>query len=234
MPDRAAGPVRTVRSTGGKQAQQVDQPGIGTEPTSGDVLRRAISLTERGMGAVQDILAVLRETDREMLALAERVRHLEQLAWCDELTGLPNLRGLEDQMRREEARALRYGSPAAVALLDIDGLRIINDRHGYSAGDILLRAVGAALRAGARGSDIVARASSDTFIALLPGAEISGAQAFVERVRVMAQYARLPAGEVLPIILIAGTATREEAGSLKAAIELADQRLLLNKQRHAS
>ncbi|MFN8557967.1 MAG: GGDEF domain-containing protein [Dehalococcoidia bacterium] len=200
----------------------------------GEEARHSLDLTERGMSAVQDMLGVLRDADREIVALTRRVRQLEQLAWSDEATGLPNRRGLEDQIQREEARALRYGAPAAIALLDIDAAGDIGRAYGRGAGDTVLRAVAAAMHAAARGSDLVARYEGTTFAALLPGADLAGAQVFVERVRITAQFARLPSGDVIPIVIIAGVATREEAGSLRAALDLADQRLLLNRPRRGA
>lgn len=196
-----------------------------------DELQRLLRLTERGLAAVQEMIAVLRENDREMMALVQRVRQLELLVWSDVLTGLLNRRGLEEEMGREEARCRRYGTPAAVVMLDIDGLKAVNERHGLAGGDALLRAVGTALRNGARDSDIVARIGDGQFVAVLPGADLSGARVFVERVRGAARFAQLPDGAIVPINLTTGTATREEAGTLAEALELAGRRLLTEKRR---
>ena len=190
----------------------------------------ALTLTEQGMSAVQEIMSVLRDADREIMTLVQRVRQLEQHACCDDLTGLPNRRGLEHQMNREEARALRYGSGAAVVLVDVEDLHALMGRLGNGAGEALLHAVAGALHTGARGSDVVARYDEDTFAALLPGADTAGARAFLDRVRSIARFARLPTDEVVPILLSSGIATRDEAGSLPVAVELAEQRLLLSKQ----
>lgn len=193
-------------------------------------MRQAPGFMERGMAAVQELIAALREANRQNTELAERVRVLEQLAWTDPLTELPNRRGLDDQITREEARAARYGTAVAVALLDVNNLRAVNEQHGDSGGDALLRALGVALRASARGMDMVAHSHEDTFGALLPGADLAGAQAFLDRVRTMARHVRLPDGALAPIAFTAGVATREEAGTLAGAYDLADQRRLLNRR----
>lgn len=198
--------------------------------TGEDEVQRALALTERGMGAIQEMLAVLRDSDREVAGLIERVRHLELLVWSDVLTGLLNRRGMEEEIAREEARSRRYGTPVAVILIEVLGLRGIAERYGVPAGDTMLRAVGAAIRTGARGSDIVARYREDAFAAILPGAEIEGAQIFLQRVATAAQFVRLPGGAIVPIQITAGLATREEAGSLQAARELAAERLITNRQ----
>jgi diguanylate cyclase (GGDEF)-like protein len=183
-----------------------------------------------GMQALQDITAALRESSREVLSLVQRNRYLEQLAWTDALTGLLNRRGFDEQIEREEARARRTHAAAAVILFDVHDLKVINDRHGHTSGDALLRAVGSALRMSARGSDVAARFGGDEFAVILPDATDDGARVFIERVRAAVTSVRLPSGVVSPVHLAAGSASREEAGSLRAALELADQRLLINKR----
>lgn len=182
------------------------------------------------MGAVQELLDVLRQNDRELLALVQRVKYLELLAWSDSLTGLRNRRGFNEELLREDARAQRYTTPVSVVLVDVVGLKRVNDRYGHVSGDALLRTLGSALRTSARDSDVVARLGGDEFAAILPDADEYGAQLFVERVRSSAQTAQLPDGSLVPVLLTVGIATRAEAGSLAAAYELADQRLILAKQ----
>jgi diguanylate cyclase (GGDEF)-like protein len=201
-------------------------------PTHGDDdLHRLLNLTERGMAAVQEMIAVLRENDRDMVALVQRVRQLEMLVWSDILTGLLNRRGLEEELGREEARARRHGTPTAIAMFDIDGLKEVNARHGFAGGDTMLRAVGSALRAGARDSDVVARLGDDQFAAVLPGADLTGARVFMDRVRSAARFAQLQDGTIIPIHLTSSAATRDEAGALHDALELAGRRLLTEKRR---
>ena len=90
---------------------------------------------------------------------------LRALAHTDALTGLPNRRGLQQHL----ARLLPAGTPQqllAVYLLDLDGFKPVNDRHGHDVGDALLVAVGQRLQAQLRGSDIVARLGGDEFVVL--------------------------------------------------------------------
>ena len=200
-------------------------------PSSEDDLQRVLALNVRGMSAVQELIAVLRESTDQLVALTRRVHELEQLAATDTLTGLANRRGLEEAMRRLDAHAARYGTPVAVVMLDIDDLRTINDRHSHHAGDVLLRGVAVALRACARGSDVIARTGGDEFVALLPGSTPDGARAFLERLTAAAQFVRLPDGAIVPVRFAIGIAGRDEAGSLAPAIDLADSRLIVDKQR---
>ncbi len=189
--------------------------------------------TSRGAGQSHAVLlAHLRESDRAVRALLAEVRALlrhtqqvEQLAYTDPLTGLRNRRGLDEALERAEARARRYGTPAAVALLDVDGLKAVNDRHGHAAGDALLQEVAAALVEGARTADVVARVGGDEFAVLLLGTSTAGATLFLERVRRLAPRVVLGDDTAVPVGFTAGVAGREEAGSLTAALTLADERL---------
>jgi diguanylate cyclase (GGDEF)-like protein/PAS domain S-box-containing protein len=106
----------------------------------------------------------------ERRRLERRLRHL---ADHDDLTGLINRRRFQDDLERHLAEGRRYGMTGALLVLDLDGFKAVNDTHGHSAGDGVLRAVADALLARLRGSDIVARLGGDEFAVLLPrgGAE---------------------------------------------------------------
>jgi diguanylate cyclase (GGDEF)-like protein len=103
---------------------------------------------------------------------ADRVRleseALRRLAHTDALTGLPNRRGLQDRL----AAALPLAGSqqlVAVYLLDLDGFKPVNDRHGHDVGDALLVAVGERLQQQLRTSDVVARLGGDEFVVLAAG-----------------------------------------------------------------
>jgi diguanylate cyclase (GGDEF)-like protein len=93
---------------------------------------------------------------------------LRALAHTDALTGLPNRRGLQERL----AVVLPLARPhqlLAVFLLDLDGFKPVNDRHGHDVGDALLIAVGQRLQGQLRGSDVVARLGGDEFVVLAGG-----------------------------------------------------------------
>lgn len=110
------------------------------------------------------VQAIHRNADRARLE-TETLRTLSQ---TDALTGLPNRRGLQDQLQR----LLPLATPQrllAVYLLDLDGFKPVNDRYGHDVGDALLVAVGKRLQQQLRGTDVVARLGGDEFVVLAGG-----------------------------------------------------------------
>jgi diguanylate cyclase (GGDEF)-like protein len=112
------------------------------------------------------------------------VAHLAGEARTDALTGLLNRRGFEERASLELAHARREGGPIAVATLDIDYFKRINDEWGHETGDRVLAHVGALLRSECREIDIPARMGGEEFTLLLPGCDVVAATGFTERIRV--------------------------------------------------
>jgi diguanylate cyclase (GGDEF)-like protein len=108
---------------------------------------------------------------------------LESLSTTDPLTGLFNRRFLQTELDRELARASRYDIPLALLLVDIDRLKLINDRLGHHAGDRALTAVATAIRQHLRIHDVAARYGGDEFAVLCPHTSGREAQALAERIR---------------------------------------------------
>jgi diguanylate cyclase (GGDEF)-like protein len=131
------------------------------------------------------------ELQRKAAALDQANRELERLAHEDDLTGLPNRRLFFTRFEKEFARSRRMKKPLGLLMIDIDHFKSFNDRHGHLAGDLALRAAGAALLAGIRAYDCAARYGGEEFVTLLP--ETDAAEAFVvaERVRGLMAAMRL-------------------------------------------
>ncbi|HJL19629.1 MAG TPA: GGDEF domain-containing protein [Sandaracinaceae bacterium LLY-WYZ-13_1] len=118
-------------------------------------------------------------------ALADRskqVWELERLATEDPLTGLANRRAFRQALVRELARRRRTRGPAVI-LLDLDGLKEINDRFGHAAGDEAIRLAAQACVASVRAGDLPARLGGDELALLLPDTDIDGAWVVADRVR---------------------------------------------------
>lgn len=105
-----------------------------------------------------------------MTDVSERRRAEDQLrhrAYHDDLTGLPNRRYFEDEMRRRR----REGLEGAVAIIDVDDLKFVNDSLGHAAGDTLLRMVAGSLQSAVRPDEFLARFGGDEFTLLTPAAD---------------------------------------------------------------
>ncbi len=164
-------------------------------------------------------------------AVAERAlrcSELERLASEDSVTGLANRRAFSAAVRRELARRRRGLGPCLV-LLDLDGLKEINDRFGHAAGDEAIRLTARACVASVRGGDLVARLGGDELAVLLPDTDLGGAKVVAERIRnaIEAEEVR---GKPLRVSL--GVAIAGPDGDDAAAIlELADARMYDDKNR---
>jgi diguanylate cyclase (GGDEF)-like protein/PAS domain S-box-containing protein len=103
----------------------------------------------------------------DISALKEHERKLEHVAHYDILTGLPNRVLLADRLHQAMAHSRRRDQPLAVAFLDLDGFKAVNDRHGHEAGDQLLTSVATRMKQALRDGDTLARLGGDEFVAVL-------------------------------------------------------------------
>jgi diguanylate cyclase (GGDEF)-like protein len=108
---------------------------------------------------------------------------LERMASTDPLTGLANRRAWDDALPRELARSTRFGTPVAIALLDLDDFKGHNDEHGHQGGDVLLKEAAALWLDELRDSDLLARYGGEEFALLLPDCGEADVRTVVEKVR---------------------------------------------------
>jgi diguanylate cyclase (GGDEF)-like protein len=108
---------------------------------------------------------------------------LRALALVDPLTHLYNRRGLETEMEKALSIGQRKRTPVALLLIDLDGMKYVNDRYGHPEGDRVLRAVGEVLSRSVRTSDSAARLGGDEFAVVMPATDRAGAQVVAERIR---------------------------------------------------
>jgi diguanylate cyclase (GGDEF)-like protein len=105
------------------------------------------------------------------------------LADTDSLTGLRNRRAWDHELERELANAQRSGNPLSVIIIDIDGLKAVNDREGHQSGDRMLKEAAAAFSGAVRSGDLVVRLGGDEFGVLLRSCSADGARASIERMQ---------------------------------------------------
>jgi diguanylate cyclase (GGDEF)-like protein len=168
----------------------------------------------------QRVRALTQERDQ----LAQR---LERVSGRDPLTGLPNRRRLDEEVRRQLAFTQRYGAQMAVLMVDLDGMEDINARHGSVAADEFLLATAEALVTELRMTDIVARIDQDEFVVLLPRTDEEAARIVAGKlIRALRSVKRgRPGGELIELpspsigLALSGTAAREDdaAGLLERA-----------------
>ncbi|QGX39272.1 bifunctional diguanylate cyclase/phosphodiesterase [Permianibacter aggregans] len=112
----------------------------------------------------------------------EAQRRIEELAYRDVLTGLPNRASLHERLGFMIEQAKRQHTPFALLFLDVDRFKIVNDALGHATGDLLLRAVSKRLQGCLRQVDMIARLGGDEFIVLLHETHERGAETFARRV----------------------------------------------------
>jgi two-component system, cell cycle response regulator len=111
------------------------------------------------------------------------IQKQRKLSNADPLTGAFNRRFFDDYLHNELARATRYGSALAVAMVDVDYFKQFNDRFGHAAGDEALRQVSAVLERAVRRSDLVARYGGEEFVIILRESTAAQAMERLERIR---------------------------------------------------
>lgn len=114
-----------------------------------------------------------------------RIRNaqLDMLSRIDGLTGLYNRRHIDEQLHKEFSTARRHQQPLAILMLDIDHFKLINDREGHPAGDVVLQEFAARVLAVTRVGDVVGRWGGEEFIIIAPQTNIGDAMTLGERVR---------------------------------------------------
>jgi len=114
---------------------------------------------------------------------------LQRIALTDPLTGLPNRRAAEERLQKERARTPRDGHGFALALVDLDHFKMVNDRYGHAVGDEVLKAVARRFESGLREGDWVARWGGEEFLFVLHGGTVDEAAGIMERLAGQARAA---------------------------------------------
>ncbi len=157
---------------------------------------------------------------------------VEQLAMYDTLTGLHNRHHFFQDAEQELARAVRYKKPLALAMIDIDHFKAVNDAYGHIAGDLVLRHIAQVCRTTMRKIDIIGRYGGEEFTILMPETSPQNAHRAASRLRQRIEEAvtYLP-GESIRVTVSIGVATLEEGcRDVTSLISCADQALYQAKQ----
>ncbi|GAC1327111.1 MAG: hypothetical protein NVSMB17_00730 [Candidatus Dormibacteria bacterium] len=161
----------------------------GASSTAVEVDEKSMALIKQVAGMIAERVAREREFGRSERAMErERARlervntQLQETALTDHLTGVHNRRAWEERWRLEVGRAKRYQFPVALLLLDLDGFKQVNDTHGHSAGDAVLKLIAAAFGRHVRDIDLLARLGGDEFVIGLSHADTLVAEHVYNRI----------------------------------------------------
>jgi diguanylate cyclase (GGDEF)-like protein len=132
---------------------------------------------------LEQALALLAAAERRMAVQREKIAQLELLVQTDPLTGLPNRRAFENALYTALAAARRHREAGALAFVDLDNFKTVNDTLGREAGDQVLIRVAEVLASQVRATDLVARYGGDEFVVMLTRAEPVEAEKRLKRLQ---------------------------------------------------
>jgi diguanylate cyclase (GGDEF)-like protein len=211
-------PVQRSADPGARRAPP-DGPGAAPPPPPST----AASLAMRLVADVEALKA-------ELAAARAQIAELEIRADVDPLLDILNRRGFERELVRSLAYVKRYGTPAALLYIDLDNFKSVNDRHGHTVGDAVLKAVAVALVREVRASDVVGRLGGDELAVVLWNVTEAAARAKAEALEQAVERADLTfTGTALLVGASVGVAMLDASDTPTAAIERADRAMYARK-----
>lgn len=194
------------------------QSGLNGHPTDWAEIRNYRRL-------LRDALTLAQEARQNLTDAQRRIATLEHLSRTDETTGLLNRRGFELALETALARVKRHGEQGVLVMIDLDGFKAINDRHGHAVGDLVLATVGTILNRHTRFTDSAARIGGDEFALILTDTDDKGAKLRVRKLDQILNCSDVPwNGMRIPIRASFGYAPyglRDQADSLFAKADAA-------------
>jgi len=188
------------------------------------VVGMSVTLGNRFQRALRDRDALMRDLEARVETrtheLSEAYRAMEQLALRDGLTGLLNRRAIHERAASEFARARRHRAPFAIAMIDIDHFKTVNDTYGHAAGDQVLVEVARRLAQSVRASDEVGRWGGEEFVVLMPETNRGEAVIAGERLRSLVASTPVPITGDISRTITVSVGLAAIYGSANASLDL--------------
>jgi diguanylate cyclase (GGDEF)-like protein/PAS domain S-box-containing protein len=194
--------------------------------------KRSVIINGEPVRDRQGAFAGFRGTGKDMTERKRLEDELIKMAKTDELTGLVNRRHFMELAKNEHRRALRLRQPLALAAIDIDRFKHINDSLGHAAGDQVLQTLATVFLKNIRAIDVFARLGGDEFVLLLPGAHMAQAVEIIERVRrALADAPMQLADQAVSVTISVGVASLAgDDTRFESLMHRADQALYASKE----
>ncbi|MEP6691682.1 MAG: diguanylate cyclase [Gemmatimonadaceae bacterium] len=193
---------------------------VGAIVVEGDDIGQITHVEAQALAVLASLAGVAMET-------CEQFEEINQRAFFDALTGIPNRRKFDEQLSGCLAQCDRFGTLVTLVMVDIDHFKSVNDRFGHSAGDQVLKQVASTLSQHIRDIDVCARYGGEEMAILLPQTSSVGGQEVAERLRNAIEGLQITVGgQRIPVTASFGVASYPDiARSRSALVESADRAL---------
>jgi len=189
-------------------------------PVMGPIVRHRVIPYESLLSS--RVLSRLAAAEARIVDLESALREADQNATRDPLTGAFNRRGMNEVFAREAAHAQRTAQPLALALIDLDDFKSINDKYGHAVGDIALVQFARVITETLRPTDLCCRWSGGEFVVVMPGAGRVFAKRALARVQA-AITAQPVAAMPVPLTFSTGVAVSQNSESLERTLARANR-----------
>ena len=188
-------------------------------------------MTERVQHAILSLMQEVDNLRQELDRTNRRLREMEDVADTDALLPIPNRRAFVRELSRMISFAERYGTPSTLMFIDLNDMKMINDKFGHEAGDRALFHVARLLVDNVRTTDVIARLGGDEFGVILAQAdETVGAEKSKSLADIITNNPLTLDGEQINMSLAFGTYTFRSGDKPDEAIDKADKAMYENKR----
>lgn len=171
----------------------------------------------------------VKHLEAQIKKLKKKLAEAEKHAHTESLTGLPNHRGMEAEAKRALAQADRSSTPLSVLFIDLNFFKKINDTHGHSVGDAILRVFARFLKKAIRESDVVTHPGGDEFVVILPATDLAGAHRVAFEISKALFLRRFTRKSLSVSISVGAASTDEGLNTFRDLKHRADERMYAAK-----